>query len=694
MKIGTLLTIAIASLSAVGGGFAVYVAATKYDTMGKVADAQGRLALVRAVGDIPRYLNPERGFSTNILFGPAVVDPKMRAELDTKYRKLTDGAVDKMNLLRATSIGALDDGAAVASKIDALNTQFKALRGSIDKAIDGPAETRRDASKKIVADNSVFNTAVTALLSDQVRKMATLNGDAYRQANYANVAWTLRDIGGLNSSLHKNLVGANRVATEAERLAISRSQGAADQIQASLLELRGDPSTPPNVAAALAKMQEIFVDRFGNELKLVRAGAVSGKYEHDVDTYFAETQIGLATVIGVRDAFYDNAETLLGSAYDGARFSFIMALLVLVAVATASAAMIVMVRRRIVQPIVGITASMTRLASGDASEATTASDRRDEIGAMAAAVQVFKDNMITASRLSAEQAKENDAKMRRAHLIDDLTKSFESRIGELVNGLSSSSSTMETAARSMSSTATTTNQQAGVVADASQQTSSNVQMVASATEELTSSISEISRQVAQSAQISARAVEDARRTGDTAQSLAAGAQKIGDVVTLIQNIAAQTNLLALNATIEAARAGEAGRGFAVVASEVKSLAGQTAKATTEISEQVTAIQGASDETVAAIRNVVNVIAEIEQIGNAIAAAIEEQGSATREIARNVQEAAHGTQNVTSNISSVQQAANDTGAAATQVLGAAEQLSCQSNDLAGQVEKFLADVRAA
>ncbi|CAN5493722.1 HAMP domain-containing methyl-accepting chemotaxis protein [soil metagenome] len=694
MKIGTLLTIAIASLSAVGGGLAVYVATTKYETMDKIVTAQSRLALVRAVGDIPRYLNPERGFSTNILFGPAVVDPKMRAELDTKYRKHTDGAVDKMNLSRATSVDALDDGADVARKIDALNTQFKALRVSIDKAIDGPADLRREAAKTIVGDNSKFNAAVTALLSDQVRKMAALNGDAYRQASYANVAWTLRDIGGLNSSLHKNLVGANRVATEAERLAISRSQGAADQIQASLLELRGDSATPPNVAAALGKMQEVFVDRFGNELKLVRAGAVSGKYEHDVDTYFAETQIGLATVIGVRDAFYDNAEVLLGSAYDGARLSFIVALLVLVAVATASAAMIVMVRRRIVQPIVGITASMTRLASGDASEATSASDRRDEIGAMAAAVQVFKDNMITASRLAAEQATENDAKMRRAHLIDGLTKSFESRIGELVNGLSSSSSTMETAARSMSSTATTTNTQAGVVADASQQTSSNVQMVASATEELTSSISEISRQVAQSAQISARAVEDARRTGDTAQSLAAGAQKIGDVVTLIQNIAAQTNLLALNATIEAARAGEAGRGFAVVASEVKSLAGQTAKATTEISEQVNAIQSASDETVAAIRNVVNVIAEIEQIGNAIAAAIEQQGSATREIARNVQEAAHGTQNVTSNISGVQQAANDTGAAATQVLGAAEQLSHQSNDLAGQVHQFLADVRAA
>ncbi|WP_445492685.1 methyl-accepting chemotaxis protein [Rhodopseudomonas sp. RCAM05734] len=693
MKIGTLLTIAIASLSAAGGGLAVYVAASRYETMDKISNAQGRLELVRTVGDIPRYLNPERGFSTNILYGPAAIDPKARAEQD-KYRKQTDGAVDKMNRLRTTSLGAFDDSAEIAGKIDALNAQFKALRAAIDKAIEGPAEARRDAAKKIVADNSIFNTAVTALLAEQVRKMASLNGEAYRQATYANVAWTLRDIGGLNSSLHKNLVGANRVATEQERLDIARSQGAADQIQASLLELRGNPATPANVAAALNKMQEVFVERFGKELKLVKAGAVSGKYEHDVDTYFAETQLGLGTVIGVRDAFYDNAEQLLTAAYGSARTSFIIALLVLAAVVAASAGLIVMVRRRICQPIVDITAAMSRIAGGDASGDIPASNRRDEIGAMAAAVQVFKDNMLTAARLSTEQAAENDAKMRRAQLIDDLTRSFESRIGELVGGLSSSSSTMENAARSMSSTASTTNRQAGVVAEASEQTSSNVQMVASATEELTSSISEISRQVAQSAQISARAVEDARRTGDTAQSLAAGAQKIGDVVTLIQNIAAQTNLLALNATIEAARAGEAGRGFAVVASEVKSLAGQTAQATTEISAQVAAIQGASDETVAAIRNVVNVIAEIEQIGSAIAAAIEQQGSATKEIARNVQEAAHGTQNVTANISDVQQAANDTGAAASQVLGAAEQPSRQSTDLASQVNIFLADVRAA
>ncbi len=690
MKIGTLLTAAIVSLSAVGGTLAVYVAATKYQTMDKVSVAQRRLEIVRAVGDIPRYLNSERGFTTNILFGPAVVDPKARTELD-KYRKQTDGAREKMDQIRKTLPGALDDAAAVGS---ALNVKFASLRAAMDKAIEGSPDARRDAAKKIVSDNALFNGAVTALLDEQVRKMALLDGDAYRQASYANIAWTLRDVGGFNASLHKSLVGAKRAATDSEKMDLSRAQGRTDQILSSLQELRGNPATSSNVAAALGRMNEAYVERFGGELKLVKEGAVSGKYEHDVDTYFAESQRGLGAIVEVRDAFYDNAEQVLAAAYSAARVSFLIALAGLAAVAMASAGLVIMVRRRVCKPIVDLTARMSRLASGDVSDEISGSDRSDEIGAMAAAVRVFKENMIKAGRLAAEKEAENDVKMRRARLLDELTRAFEAKVSELVGGLSSASAVMEDTAQSMSSTAAATNRQAGVVAAASEQTSANVQMVASATEELTSSITEIGRQVAQSTEIAARAVENARRTGDTARSLAAGAQKIGDVVILIQTIAAQTNLLALNATIEAARAGEAGRGFAVVASEVKSLAGQTAKATTEISEQIAAIQTASDETVTAIRNVVEVIAEIDQIGVAIASAIEQQGSATMEISRNVQQAARGTQEVTSNISGVQRAADGTGSAANQVLGAAEQLSSQSRDLAGQVNRFLSEVRAA
>ena len=693
MKIGTLLTVSVISLAAVGGAVSAYVAVSKYQTMDNIATAQRRLEVVRAVGDIPRYLNPERGYATNILFGPPVISATDKAELD-KYRIATDGAVTKMGQIRDSGLSALDDQTAIVGTIDDVKRRLAALRQDADKTMEGPVEARKDAAKKLVSDNATLNANVTSLLEEQVRRMAPSHGGAYRQATYANVAWQLRDIGGLNASLHKSLVGAKRVATEAERMQLAQSQGRTDQILSSLEALRGNPATPANITTALNQMHEAYVERFGEELKLAKEGATSGKYAHDLDTYFVESQRGLTAIIAVREAFYDNAEAQLASSYADARFSFLAALAGLLVVACAGIGMVMMVRRRICAPIVDITASMTRLAGGDTAGEIPASGRNDEIGAMAAAVMVFKDNMIRAEQLSAEQAVESDTKLRRAQLLGDLTRSFETKVGELVSGLSSASTMLEQAARSMSTTAADTNRQASVVATASEQTSANVQTVASATEELTSSIAEIGRQVAQSAQISARAVENVRRTGDTAQSLAAGAQKIGDVVTLIQNIAAQTNLLALNATIEAARAGEAGKGFAVVASEVKSLAGQTARATTEISEQVAAIQAASDETVSAIRNVVEVIAEIDQIGVAIAAAIKEQGAATSEIARNVQQAANGTQEVTSNIEIVQHAANETGTASAQVLSAAEQLSHQSQDLANEVNRFLSDVRAA
>jgi methyl-accepting chemotaxis protein len=694
MKIGTLLTTAIVSLSAVGGGLALYVAVTKYETMDKVSEAQARLAIVRAVGDIPRYLNSERGFTTNLLFGPASIDAKLRAELNDKYRRNTDGAREKMDRVKAELPSSLADGAELGAGIDGINAKYTALRESMDKALDGPVEARKDSVKKIIADNAVLNRAVTVLLDGQVRRMARLDGDAYRQTMNATVAWTLRDVGGYNASLHKSAIGAKRTGTDAEKAELYLAQGRTDQLLLQLQELKNSPATPANVVAALNALDQEFVKNLGQELKYAKDGAVSGKFEHDVDTFYEISQRGLNAAIGVRDAFYDNAAQLLDAAYASARLSFLIALAGLLAVALASAGLVMMVRRRVCQPIVDLTATMSRLAGGDVTGEISCTGRDDEIGAMAAAVRVFKDNMIKADRLAAEKEAENDIKMRRARMLDDLTRAFETKVGELVGGLSSASSAMENTAQSMTSTATATNRQAAVVAAASEQTSTNVQTVATATEELTSSIAEIGRQVAQSTEVAARAVENARRTGETARSLADGAQKIDDVVTLIQSIAAQTNLLALNATIEAARAGDAGRGFAVVASEVKSLAGQTAKATTEISEQIAAIQTASDETVNAIRNVVDVITEIDQIGTAIASAIEEQGSATKEISRSVQEAARGTQEVNSNISGVQRAADDTGAAANQVLGAAAQLSAQSRDLAGQVTSFLSEVRAA
>ncbi len=368
---------------------------------------------------------------------------------------------------------------------------------------------------------------------------------------------------------------------------------------------------------------------------------------------------------------------------------------VVAAVALLTFAIAFWLGRRITAPILSLTNVTRSLAAGELSVTIPGVDRRDEIGTMASAVLVFKDNMIETERLRAEQ---EDIKLQatagQKAALHRMADKFESEIGRLVETLSAGSTELQATAQSMTGTANQSHLQATAVASAAEEASTGLQTVASATEELAASIGEINRQVAQSSKITDKAVNDAKRTDAIVRALAEGAEKIGAVVGLITNIASQTNLLALNATIEAARAGDAGKGFAVVASEVKSLAKQTGKATEEIGAQITQIQAATREAVEAIRGITTTIEEVSAIATTIASAVEEQGAATAEIARNVQQTSHAAREVTVSISGVSQAASETGAAAGHVLTAASDLSKQAERLSGEVDTFMAGVRAA
>jgi methyl-accepting chemotaxis protein len=350
---------------------------------------------------------------------------------------------------------------------------------------------------------------------------------------------------------------------------------------------------------------------------------------------------------------------------------------------------------RLLRPMAELGDAMSRLTTGVTDIAIPGSDRRDEFGAMAKAVQFFRDNAVEKLRLEAD-VKDNQrlAQERSRATMTKLADHFEDRVAAIVKIVSSSATELHTTAQGMSTTAKEASGQTTVVASASEEISAQVSTVATATEELSTSIGAISRQVSQSSRVSQTAAEEAAGINAQINTLSEAAQQIGQVVDLINNIASQTNLLALNATIEAARAGEAGKGFAVVASEVKTLANQTAKATEEISRRISSMQSATGLMVDAIGKICGTIAEINQIVAAFASAIEEQGAATSEIARNVHQAALGTQEVSNNIIGVTRAASETGAAASQTLVVAGELSKQSDALLAEVNGFLAEVRAA
>ena len=345
-------------------------------------------------------------------------------------------------------------------------------------------------------------------------------------------------------------------------------------------------------------------------------------------------------------------------------------------------------------PIKTLTDVMSKLANGDKTVDIPGSERGDELGGMAKAVLVFKENMIKNDELVAQQEAERAKREERAKAIESMTQEFDQRVEEMLKTVANATGQLDASAQSMTATAEATMEQSGTVASASEQATANVQTVASAAEELSASITEISNQVGESTRISREAAAQAEDTQQSVGGLEQAAEEIGKVVNLINDIAEQTNLLALNATIEAARAGDAGKGFAVVASEVKGLASQTGKATEEISAQISTMQAETSKAVEAIRQISETVSRVSEIATSISAAVDEQSSATQEIGRSVQEAAAGTQEVSSNITSVNSGAQETGSAATQVRAASSELATQTEALNREIANFLKNVRAA
>ncbi len=587
-------------------------------------------------------------------------------------------ARDRLRTLRE-SLAALVAAATTAERREGL-TRVAGLVDGYAATIDQIAQARGARERAVTEGMNVIGARMRAQLTELIQ--TTLAARNFEAAAFLGVGQEQLALARINALRYLAAPSAQTLETANQQIAAiapaldrARTVLSAPDAQAKLGQIQEQvPQYAAAVRAAATAIGEL--DRLVNQVGAQAADRISE----------ALTAIKTSQIAGLNS---------LRASSDAEMGMSITVALTLTAIAVVAGTLFAwLIGRGISGPVKKMTDSMTALAGGDLTVEIPARENTDEIGDMAKAVEVFKENMIKAREAAAREAEEVKIREARAKRIEELTQAFDAAASAALNTVSSASTELKASATSMTATAEETSRQATAVAAASEQASTNVTTVATATEELSSSIAEITRQVAHSAQIASKAVEESNRTTGAVKGLAEGATKIGDVVKLINDIASQTNLLALNATIEAARAGEAGKGFAVVAAEVKNLATQTAKATEEIAAQVNMIQAATNESVTAIEGIGGTIRQINEIATTIASAVEEQGAATQEITRNVQQASSGTREVSSNIGGVSQAAAETGTAATQVLSASDELSQQSEKLRQQVDHFLANVKAA
>ncbi len=687
-------------LQAITGLMAMALVATFGVAAEHALEQRAVAARVEAVASISRdlftamqNLRVERGTVNTALATAEPVAADTQSDIVALRAKSEAALESALPKLARAAIPGTEQAAGELS--DARETIAK-MRAAADAALQQAKDKRpADISKSWVAGVGKLVDAIDRL-SDRLSNDINLSDPFITEMmKIKQLGWALRDAAGTDRLLVGAAIAADKgiPAAVQERLAVLRGN-----IEVSWRAIESDvraPATPAPLKSAADQAKQAYFVALAEKRKAIVDALLAGKPAPiSGGAWVQQSNPGLESLINVANVAFELAETHAAEQAAAALRQCVVQVGLTLAFFGFGVFATLFVRRRIARPMAEITLAMRAVAAGDLERDIVFARRADEIGELARALAVFRDNAQEKARIEAAQREEQQRKERRQQAIEQQIARFDGSVRGLLEQLGHAAVEMRSTSDSMSGTAEETDRQAGAVDKAAQQATANVQTVASASEELAASIAEISRQVTQAKEIAGRAVAQTRDTDATVQGLADMAQRIGEVVQLINDIASQTNLLALNATIEAARAGEAGKGFAVVASEVKSLATQTGKATEDIAAQVSAIQAATRSAVDAIRGVTRIIAEVNEISASIASAVEEQGAATQEITRNTQEAARGTQEVYANIAGVSQGAAMTGKAAEHVLSAAGELSQGAEKLKLEVDAFLGGIRAA
>jgi methyl-accepting chemotaxis protein len=639
-------------------------------------------------------LRTDRSSTPRMLNGEAPIAP----EIEKFLRGIHDA---EMPAIRATAaLLASIPFSEQATLLGNLNQQLDKLATLQTEAWDDlrkPKKARRAALSKEYTDQTGVLLTTLETISARLTAVVNHNDPLIDQLlSIKQAAWLLRNAAGEASDLvSTGLVATGSLALEAQQT-YTKFVGAVENAWSGLESSTLGMNLSPELVNAMSAAKAAYFnpDYLALRDRLIDQIMVGSKTDMSADQWTPLTTQRMGTAVTVAERALDEARDYAAGQYAAASRALAIQVVLLILATLVTVVAMLTVTRRVIRPLHNIRDAMLKVAGGDLTVDSGYVDRNDEIGALAGALETFKQQAIDKLKIEAQERERNAGAATRQRAIEAYVGEFEGAVRQTLDQLGQASGEMRKTASELSAVSRQTNERVQVAGKASGDATGSVESVAAAAEELSASINDISQQAAHAAGIASRAVSQARDTDGTVQGLANSANRIGEVVGLINTIAAQTNLLALNATIEAARAGEAGRGFAVVASEVKSLASQTAKATEEISEQISGIQKVAGEAIAAIQTIGGIIGEVNEVATAIAAAVQQQGAATQEITRSTQYAAQGTKNVSDNITGVKADADAAAGAADNVKQASETLETQSRELGHQVSDFLGKIRAA